>query len=230
MRGTAFLLIVLTVFGSFASAAVLDWGVVDWAGGSLSNTYLNVDGVGVDISLAFTGDTGEILTSHGSTPGPLPTDLHTWDASGLWWAANFSQASQSLTLTISFDSAVSNVSFKVHDLDGTGVVGGSGNWETLTVSGTLAGNAVNALLTPGSHQVLNGNTIQSNGWDQTPADPTTTALIQFNNVDTIVLLYKSNINSERGEILSNITFVPEPSTMLLLAAGVMGLLRKRSKK
>lgn len=211
--------------GTFVSASLLDWSVVDWPSGSLSNTYSNVDGVGVDISLAFSGDTSEILASHGSTSGALPTDLHTWDAQGLWWAANFSQAGQGLTLTIIFDTLVSDVAFSVHDIDGM-----SGNWEKLTVSGLASGSAVNPLITAGANQILTGTTIASNNYDQSPADPTTTALIQFASVDTIVLLYESNINAERGEILSNIAFVPEPTTMLLLGAGALSFLRRNNRK
>jgi hypothetical protein len=209
------------VCASLTFGGLLDWAVYDWSGGSLSNTY-NVDGV--NVTLTFTGDTSRILNSHSSTPGPLPTDLHSWDAQGLWWAANFNQLGQSLTLTITFDQVVSDVAFSIHDLDGSG-----GNWEQVTVSGSALGSAVNPAITAGAKHILTGTTIASNNYDQTPADVATTAMIQFASADTIVLLYESNINAERGEILSNITFIPEPATLLLLGAGAVGLLR-RSKK
>ena len=82
MKKVIAILTFVALFGAVASASVLDWSSVAWPAGTLSNTY-TVDGV--DVTLAFTGSTDNILTSHSMTTNtgdPLPTDLHEWATEG----------------------------------------------------------------------------------------------------------------------------------------------------
>lgn len=109
---------------SLIYASVLDWNSVNWTAGGTSQTFTNVDGSGVDISITITpdfvggGSNGAWLTSGvpddttfltGGTPGE----------ESLYMPVNFGTRSgrQSLRIDVTFSAEVSNVSYNVFDVD-----------------------------------------------------------------------------------------------------------------
>lgn len=210
---------------SLSGAAVLNWNSVDWPAGALNQPYV-VEGVTCD--LTFGGDTQYLLTNPPFSQD-LPDDDHSYAVSGLWWGANFdTQAvNPAITLTIEFSQPVSAAAFELYDIDG---VLSSGQWETTQVDAYLGIAPVAPVFVPGAHVTVAGNILGSDGFfDGEPGDAGNTAavgLVFGDMIDTIVLTYQSNADANRGQLIGNIEFVPEPATLLMFGAGGF-LLRKR---
>ena len=117
-----------------AHALTLDWDTVSWTAGSLGNSY-DVDPAkpGNDITVTVSGNTTE-LQPELQSPFPM-TPAITTDLQGglagapntLCLAANFTNQSQSVTVTVDFSAlytlGVQNVSFTLFDIDFSNVSG-----------------------------------------------------------------------------------------------------------
>lgn len=118
----------LAALPNSADALVLNWGTVAWADGSLNNSY-DVDpaSAGNDVTVTVSGDTSrlqpEVVAPNPQTPaittnfqGGLATAPNT-----LSLAVNFTNSSQSITVTVDFSAlyalGVQNVSFTIFDVD-----------------------------------------------------------------------------------------------------------------
>ena len=97
--------------GMQLQAATLDWDTVGWAGGTstTSQTYTNVDGSGVDITVTLTGDTNRL------------TDLDTTDeANSLFIRANYNTIDENIKVTVSFSAPVILTDLRIRDIDKAG--------------------------------------------------------------------------------------------------------------
>lgn len=114
-------LLSLVSCGSSAFAVTLDWDAVNWAPGTLSNSYdIDPARVGNDITLAVTGNTGALATdsSSGMATPVDNTSLHgglSPAQQSLLFTTSFADSTQTITITVSFSpeyaAGVENVSF-----------------------------------------------------------------------------------------------------------------------
>ena len=246
-KGTRKLVTVAVLFAcaGVAGASVLQWdaaGVTYPQGDTGPVTFTNVDGTGVDITIDWLGDTGTFLTDWIMPGGTydLPSDeaAEEFAMSALWWANNFA-AGQSVSMVISFSEPVTDVNFTLFDIDGV-----EPNWEKTRLKGFLGGLTGTATLpslwTVGSDvnvqivpigQSQDGLILTNGGaGDTTPPDPIHQAELDFfGPIDTIGIQYSSIEAVDRGQLIGDISFVPEPATMALLALGGLAVLRRRKK-
>lgn len=140
---TAFCCTLLLAGAACAQTSVLDWNTVDWtatggAGSTISQTFTNVDGSGIDItiSLTLTGDTvyhqdpNRWWRNYNTTSDWInggPDDNNTFGGDGATQAGEslymgIDLASDDITqsyldVTIQFSQAVSSASFSLYDVD-----------------------------------------------------------------------------------------------------------------
>jgi len=202
------------------NASTLVWNGAQWPYGSLEESY-NIDGVGLDI--AFSGNTDALIGSHPNTGGnALPTDLFTgWDVQGLWWGnETVVDPGAPIVITMTFDTPVTDLNFSFYDLD---------DGEQLDMDAYLGAAPEDPF------EVIYGGINYDNvtglfdgaGVIGNPGDAVNTATITFMDpVDTLVFSYSAP-QANRGMLLSNVTFVPEPATLSLLALGAFVLRRRK---
>jgi len=154
-RALAFFCAIFAFTGS-ASAVLVDWSTQSWAAGSLSNSY-DVDPAnpGNDVAVTISGDTGQLQPSLVS-PNPLtPAITRAFDGGlgispmTLELALNLASNTQSVTFTLDFSAlyaaGVSNVSFKLFDIDSSNI---SGSTYQDVISGIHATSTTGTLIAP----------------------------------------------------------------------------------
>lgn len=219
---------------------VLDWTAVEYTDGSLLETFTNVDGSGVDMT--FTWVDGAPNPGLGLLFDTLPDDEDGLWASypaaepGLWYATN---NNGDISVVITFSELVSNVSFGIYDIDGN-----ANNVESVRIKGFDAlGNPVdlsNYALGYGSHVEAYTDGTAAFGWqfrnldnyDTNPGAAGWEESMGMISIDSGVELSKIGIaflnnDGSRGQILTNISFVPEPATMLLMVLGSAVVLKRK---
>jgi len=216
----------------------LDWTAVDYTDGSLLETFTNVDGSGVDMTFTWLdGAPGGLGQLFDTLPDDEDAIWPTYPAAepGLWYATN---NSGDISLVITFSELVSNVSFGIYDIDGN-----VNNVESVRIKGFDAlGNPVdlsNYAVGNGSHvQIYTDGTAafgyqfkNLDNYDKNPGEAGWEESMGTISIDSGIELSKVGIaflnnDGSRGQILTNISFVPEPATITLLALGGL-LLRKR---
>lgn len=127
-RFVLFFFVLACALSTTTRAVTVDWDTLPWTPGTLTNSY-DVDPAksGSDVTVTVSGNTGqlqpEIVSPNPQTPaittdfqGGLGTAQNT-----LSLAANFTDQTQSITVTIDFSSqytlGVNNVSFTIFDVD-----------------------------------------------------------------------------------------------------------------
>jgi hypothetical protein len=126
------------IHATFVHAFVLDWNTVDWGRGNESQTFANVDGSGLDITITLSlsydwkyhsnGYEGYWTQTRWLGSGPDDTtdfggDGAAQNGESLYLGLNFASDDRFksyLDVTISFSKAVENASFKLFDVDAYG--------------------------------------------------------------------------------------------------------------
>ncbi|MEL6252422.1 MAG: T9SS type A sorting domain-containing protein [Bacteroidota bacterium] len=108
-----------------SGAYTFDWSAVSWTDGSLSNSYSNVDGSGVEFSFTYTGNTSK-FGSIGSGATPNIQDFfpsETVDALSQYITSGFS-GSEKIVLAIDISPAIpANVAFDIYHVNGSSYSG-----------------------------------------------------------------------------------------------------------
>lgn len=235
---------ILCAAAESGSAATLDWDVVGWPGiGTLSNTFVDVDGSGVDISVSITDSTpGSLVLSDAPD---VNNDFTPPGSSGedLFIRTTGNPFGSGVTLQVSFSGVgilgASAVSFGLFDVDddagtqwvdvmtlqGAAVGGGS----VLPTSVTAA-NATPSWVYDGIGGVLTGTASSASNSDNgtvvvTFAAPITGFTIFYENGDSAPGSPAGNQWIGLGD-LSFEPVAPEPAIGALLAPGLLVLARR----
>lgn len=138
---------------SLLNADVLDWNPIDYAEGATTQSF----GIlGTDITFAFSGDLNfwsfDFPNDTTSITGGMSRDEES-----LQLQMDHPNNTDTLVLDVTFDTAVSGLSFLIFDID-TGPAGASFR-DQVTVTGSLSGSPVSAnLIKLGTSYNLSGNT------------------------------------------------------------------------
>jgi hypothetical protein len=227
---------------AMAPAAVLDWSTVGWPGPGvpLSNTYTNVGGSGVNITVAFSGNTGTLQSGN---PNTTSTQIGGTGRPSLQADVLFpSKSTAGITVTITFTKPVYVQNLNILDVDATLSTGG---WQDQisAIKGVTAGGTVNpvAVAGGGSAVTVTGNSttgFTAIGQSSTANSSTSNVSVDFGNfqVTQISFLYSPGPSqpaspTEQRIGLDNITFsiTPEvgPSLAAMTLCGLVMLARIR---
>jgi hypothetical protein len=232
----------LTVLG--APAAVLDWsaGAVTWTAGSLSNTYSNVGGSGVNVTVAFSGNTG---TLQSGSPNTTDAQIGGTGKRSLQADVLFpSSSTAGITVTITFSKAVYVQNLNILDVDASLTPGG---WQDKIsqIKGTTTVGQVNPVAVVGGGSAVSvtgtGAAITALGQSSTTNTSTSNVSVSFGNfqVTQISFLYSPGPNQPTSPQaqrigLDNITFslTPEvgPSLAATALCGLVMLARLRQEQ
>lgn len=246
----AVLRIILLLFMTLCLAGstygvVLDWSSVSWTAGSLSNTY-DVDGDSVnDVTITISGDTSALVTGYPSITTALEGGLGGANA-GLELKVNFANASQSITLTVTFLNdyvGATDVGFTLFDIDANRV-GASSNYRYRDYLSDITAAGDSGLIAP-SLTVGSADSIAGSGTNQTVTGNSTVADsgTGSGNGNVNVSYGTNNVNEfsftfgNTGSILAgnpqeqtfaihDLTFkpkVPELGTSLMAALACLGM-------
>jgi hypothetical protein len=231
------LVMIFLVLGvTTANAYVLDWTGVNYTAGATYQQFANVNGSSVTMDFQWYNGAGQ---PGGTFLAGLPNDEdgltgYPGAEPGLWWGTG---NNNDVSLVITFSQTVSNVDFSIYDIDGI-----TTNMESVRIKAMdTAGVGVDisnywwslgseVTVNPGNAafgvQFINAAGIDLNpgqtGWEKNQA------MIGIDGVQIkkIGIAFLNN-DGDRGQILTNISFVPEPATIALLALGGMLLRRKK---
>jgi hypothetical protein len=232
-RGLALaILIGSCVAAAPAAGLILDWDVVGWPGGTgtLSNTFLNVDGSTMDITVTITDSNPSSLTAANSPE--VNNDFTPPSSSGddlfIQATGNNDGSGGNTGIEIRFDFSglgVTSLNFDIYDVD----LGGNPWTDVLILRATPAGGGASILPTsviaptatpswsydPVAGQVTGTGGAASNSDDGTVvidfATPVTSVTVQYLNGD--------DFGGNQWIAFSDLIFAPEPDpTLLVLSA------------
>lgn len=171
----------LFLTAALSHAAVLDWNTIDWTRGAETQTFYDVDGSGIDITIALTlsydwakhSDGCDSYYTQTDWINDAPNDNNTFGGDGstqddesLYLGLNFAsddRIKSYLDVTISFSEAVESANFQLFDVDtyGTNYWGGYESGIQFVdiierVEGSLGGTTVAGSATHDSTKILEG--------------------------------------------------------------------------
>ncbi|MCE5186250.1 MAG: PEP-CTERM sorting domain-containing protein [Planctomycetaceae bacterium] len=235
--------IVLLLFAAIsfsANAFLLHWAdYQSVAPGTLTHDYLNVDGSGIDIRVDWT-----IAGATNMLTGYPTNDIDGLGMGSGHWFANTTTGKT--TVLISFSEPVPYAKLDLWEIDGimTSAPSLTNYMDKARIKGwdkpyNLTGathitpsnydGGADLLFVEGPYSGIDSglNIINGGGADIFDANPENHAWVEFEDAtfQSFVIEFNS-IGGNRGAVLGDLVFVPEPATMLLLALGSL-MLRKR---
>ncbi len=227
----------MVVFITHAQSSELDWTQVNWNSGNTSQTFNDVDGSGIDITISLTINGGFYYS-------PLDDSN---SSSSLVIFPDFSTDNPStsfIDVNISFSSTVYSADFSLLDVD-RGRSGNISYWEDIIedIQASNEGNTTDDLtITAGSEirTVTNSGETEYRGRsNQNWNDASTLQIAWAAPVDNISFRYSSGSRAISNPVaqvigLSNITFtpVPEPGAYVtgLCALALLGWREYKKRK
>ena len=175
---------------NYGITSTLDWNSHNWNAGK-SNQFI-VDGVA--ITMNFGGNANYIdISDNTNITGGLGNNEQS-----LGWTIDPNTVDETGKLVITFDRPVSNVAFKLLDID-SGSTNPSSQMEQVSVTGMFVGNPVLQSLTatdPASLTITNNNIAAVAGNPVAGNSNTGNVDVQFTGlVDTIIITYGSQANA-----------------------------------
>ncbi len=262
---SVWLVAALAFFSANARAVILDWDTASWTAGSLSNSYdIDPANPGNDVTVSVVANNGapfqpELVAPNPMTPAVSPSfqgGLSTIENT-LCIALNLTSNTQSVTVTIDFSSlyalGVTNVSFKIFDVDYANVAGSSTYQDQLSliralsidgttlIAPTITTSVNNTLSGTGINQIVQGNASTADT-GATSGDANVTIDFGNNAIKSLTFTYGGGPAFDDSTYqhigLHDISFTPVPEMNPLwpsilscaTAAGLVLRLRKRARK
>jgi hypothetical protein len=206
------------------ASAVLDWDMVDYSAGSLTQSF-SVGGI--DLDFAFSGDTNF------QSGAPDDTSVLTGglgSQQSLQIQLDHPQNTDTVQLDVSFSEAVAAVAFSIFDVD-TGT-GGASFHDDVTISGFLGSASVAPILTAvGTTFNISGSTATGHSQAANSTSQGTLSVAFSGPIDALRIIYGNDSTAPadpgpQGIGLHDISFaqVPEPPTIAVFGLSLFGLL------
>jgi hypothetical protein len=232
-----------------ASAFSLDWDTASWPGGSgtLTNTYVNVDASAWSVQVQITDPDSNLVQIADGNPASPSTNTHLDPPSNsgdnLFVRADTNGGGAGITIRFDFTHStltdVTDIVLSLFDVDACDAP--CTQWvDNISITGYDSGGGAilpDSVVSPTGTPtwtydaltgVLLGDLAQGNAGND---DDNGTATITFNSPIAAIELNYLNDFAPGGNqwiSISDVAFVPEPSTFTLLMLGLVGLSIRRS--
>jgi hypothetical protein len=258
LRKIIFLLCAICLIARPASSALVDWGTLSWAAGSLANSYdVDAGSAGNDVTATISGNTAQLQTSLAAGNPQTPAITRAFDGGlgtspmTLELALNLTSSAQTVTFTLDFSAlyaaGVANVSFQLFDID---FANSGGNTYQDVINSIFATSTTGTQIAPtitnvGSHVLLAGTGLAqtltglSSTADLGAGSDLSNATISFNatNIRSITFTYGSSAlfldptYQHIGIYNIDYTIVPEPGALGICSiVGVLAVWTSRRRK
>jgi hypothetical protein len=184
-------------WGVVSSAQDLNWNTVSYTTGSLSANFGSIGSPPSTVSMNITGNTNRIDAGFpvkyiANPPGPGDDCIVNC---ALRTSVTFASLTENLTYTFSFSPAVSGLSFRIYDIDGTDA--SSGDQANVTASGPTGSQNITMtnLNTPASTITGSGTTSATVRGTQGNTTDHQTLVSISGFVSTLVIVYGNNPNN-----------------------------------
>lgn len=211
----------------------IDWDLpgFSWANGTLTKTYTGINGTSINATFTVSGDTNRLVNGYPKLDTDLKGGLTPAEKALRFQIDLADSATESLTLTVTFNKAVSGLNFNIFDIDRS-----PGAWQDRIELNSSAGNPT--LTTKANHTVVGSNVVIGKTNDSPNAGDLGNVGVNFASPITwFSIKYGEGPSSPanpggHGIAFHDISFVPAPATLFLLAGGlgILSIFRRRPSK
>jgi len=233
-----------------ATAFMVDWDTIAWPGGTgnLTNTYVNVDASAWDVQVQIIDPDSNLIQIPDASPASPSTNTHldppTNTGDNLFVRADTNGGGAGITIRFDFTHStltdVTNITLSLFDVDTSDAP--STQWiDNISITGYQSGggsvlpdSVVSPTGTPTwTYNALTGTLLgdvtQGNAGN---ADDNGTAIVTFNGpIAAIEFTYLNDFapGGNQWIAFSDVAFIPEPNTFLLMSLGLIGLSIRRRR-
>lgn len=195
MKKALYTLLSILLFNTLSRSQDFNWNTVSYTTGSLSTNFGSLGSPASTVSLNITGNTGTINSGFPVkyTADPSGTSNDCSVSCALRSSVTFTALNQTVVYTYTFSPAVTGITFRIYDIDGTDASSG----DQATVTATSGMTAQNISMTTLSGATITGSettTATVRGTQGNTTDDFTDVTVN-SGITSLVITYSNNPNN-----------------------------------